>query len=225
MPPKAVMTMTGSSGSSVLGGLEHAEAVADRQAADRTARRPARCLLQALDRFGLVARFDDVMALRLERVPQHRAQRVLVFDEEDRCAAAAARSPSQPARRDAGLARFFLDVGDGLGLLGDFFLHAIELGDRALPLELELRALRRVVAVDEVGGERVDPALQRVGENLAALERGTRGVDPRAPVRLIFVPFGRGGSALPPGRLTDGTCVLGTGAGGQWRPGEWRRAP
>ena len=33
---------------------------------------------------GLIARFDDGVALRFERVAQHRAQRVLVLDEQDR---------------------------------------------------------------------------------------------------------------------------------------------
>ena len=115
----------------------------------------------------------------------------------------APRSP-QPSRRNAGLARFFLDVGDRLGLLGRSLSSRVELGDRALALEFELRALRRIVAIDDVGGERVEPALQGVGENAAALERRPRSVDARAPIRLIF-DFG---SALPPGRLSAGTCVL-----------------
>jgi hypothetical protein len=35
------------------------------------------------NRFGLVARFDDFVALRLEREAEHRAERVLVLDEQD----------------------------------------------------------------------------------------------------------------------------------------------
>ena len=69
-------------GVELLGRAQHAEAVADRQLQvgedDRRTRLP-----QLLDRFGLVARLEDRVPLRLERVPQHRPQRVLVLDEEN----------------------------------------------------------------------------------------------------------------------------------------------
>ena len=53
------------------------------------------------------------MALALERVPQHRAQRVLVFDDENLGGSGHAGGASaEPARRHAGFARFFFDVGD-----------------------------------------------------------------------------------------------------------------
>ena len=35
------------------------------------------------DRLGLIARFDDGVSLRFERVAQHHAQRVFVLDEQD----------------------------------------------------------------------------------------------------------------------------------------------
>ena len=67
------------------------------------------------DGFGLVARLDDGVPLRLERVAQHRAQRVLVLDQQNRRSRRArARASPQPAGRDASLARFFVEIGEGL---------------------------------------------------------------------------------------------------------------
>ena len=40
-------------------------------------------LLQHLHRFGGITRFDDLVAVAFQGMPQHRAQRVLVFDDED----------------------------------------------------------------------------------------------------------------------------------------------
>ena len=81
MLPYAVITMTGSSGSSSLaarstpkpspsGSLRSVRTTTGR------ARRSSRIGL------GLVARLEDGMALRLERVPEHRPERILVFDYE-----------------------------------------------------------------------------------------------------------------------------------------------
>ena len=93
-------------GVELLGGAQHAEAVAGRQLQigqdDGRTRLP-----QLLDRFGLVARFEDDVALRLERMAQHRPQRVLVFDEErlgkdgQRCSVTRLQL-SHPAGRNAG---------------------------------------------------------------------------------------------------------------------------
>jgi hypothetical protein len=41
------------------------------------------CLLHPLDCRGFIHRLDDRVALRLERMPQHRSQRVFVFNEKD----------------------------------------------------------------------------------------------------------------------------------------------
>ena len=49
---------------------------------------------------GLIARFDDGVALGFERVPKHDAQRILVLDEQDRwisCLAGTRAHRSQPA--------------------------------------------------------------------------------------------------------------------------------
>ena len=59
-------------------------------------------ILQRGHRFGLVASLDHVVALRLERELEHRAQRVLVFDEENGGALTrrdAASRTGTPARR------------------------------------------------------------------------------------------------------------------------------
>src|SRR6187402_3498948 len=95
------------------------------------------------------------------------------------------RSP-EPTRRNAGFARLFFDIGDGFGLLDDFLVHTIELGHRALARQFELRALRGIVAIDEIGRERIDAALQGVGEDAAAPERRTRGSNARPPVSFVL---------------------------------------
>ena len=127
---------------------QHPHAVALGQAEIRQHERGLE-ILERGDRFRLVARLDDVMALRLERELEHRAQRVLVFDEENR-EGAHAPGRSQPAgtparRASSSSAAIFLR------LLVQFLLDALELGERGLSIGLDFRALRRIVAVDEVG--------------------------------------------------------------------------
>ena len=69
-------------GIELLGGAQHAEAVADGKLQigedDGRTRLP-----QLLNGFGFVARFEDDVALRFERMAQHGPQRILVFDEEN----------------------------------------------------------------------------------------------------------------------------------------------
>ena len=91
---------------------QDAEAVSFRAAADRRA--PAQAgLLQQPDRFGLIARLEHGVPLPLQRVPQHRAQRVLVFDDaESGRELPRGRGSAQPAGRNTGLARFLFDVCD-----------------------------------------------------------------------------------------------------------------
>ena len=69
-------------GIDLLGGPEHAEAVAlGSRRSDRTT--AGLFLLQRRHGLGLIARFDDGVPLRLERMPQHRPQGVLVLDDEN----------------------------------------------------------------------------------------------------------------------------------------------
>ena len=62
---------------------QHAEAVPLRQAEIRQ-HHGGVAREQGGFRFALIARFDDGVPLRFERMAQHRPQRVLVFDDEDR---------------------------------------------------------------------------------------------------------------------------------------------
>ncbi len=82
MLPYAVITITGMSASNSFDGAQHAEAVAFRQAQIRQDERRL-VLLQHAHGLGLIARLEHGVALPLERMPQHRAQRVLVFDDEN----------------------------------------------------------------------------------------------------------------------------------------------
>ena len=98
----------GQFGIELLGGAQHAEAVAVRQPEVGQHDAGTRAL-QRGDGLGLVARFDDGVALRLERVAQHRAQRVLVLDEQDRrigrARARALTAASRQGRRPCALLR------------------------------------------------------------------------------------------------------------------------
>ena len=67
----------------LLGGTQDAEAVAIGQAkVGQDDAGPG--FTERLDGFRLIARFDDGVALRFERMPQHGAKRVLVLHQEDR---------------------------------------------------------------------------------------------------------------------------------------------
>src|SRR5262245_54138492 len=93
----------------------------------------------------------------------------------------------QPAGRNAAAARFLFGVGDGFLVVLDLFLETIELVERCLALGGDLRTLRRVVAVDEIGRQRVDPALQGLGVDLIALERFAKAGHPLRPVALTLL--------------------------------------
>ena len=82
MLPYAVITTTGTSGSSSFAARRIAESVAHGQLEiGQNDDRPG--LAKLANRFGLIARLEHGMAVRLERVPEHRPERVFVFDDED----------------------------------------------------------------------------------------------------------------------------------------------
>src|SRR5262249_56927708 len=58
---------------------------------------------------------------------------------------------AQPAGRNAGAARFFFEVGDGLLAVDDGLLEARELRKRSLPIALDDRSLRRIITIPEIG--------------------------------------------------------------------------
>ncbi len=74
------MTTTGTCGVELLGGAQHAEPVARGQLQVGQDHGGTR-LSQLLNGLRLVTRLDDDVALPFEGMAQHRAQRVLVFDE------------------------------------------------------------------------------------------------------------------------------------------------
>jgi hypothetical protein len=76
------MTTTGKLGIELLRGSQDTEAISSGQleiGKDNSRTR----LAKLMNRLGFVARFEDDMALRLERMTQHGAQRVLVFDQKN----------------------------------------------------------------------------------------------------------------------------------------------
>src|SRR5439155_4167815 len=79
---------------------------------------------------------------------------------------------AQPTRRNAGAARFFLEIGDGRLVVENGFLEPRELRKRLVAVGGHHGALRRVVAVDEVGGQSVDSGLERIGIDLVTLKSG-----------------------------------------------------
>ena len=140
--------------------------------------------------FRLVARFDDGVALRLERMAQHGAQRILVLDEQDgrigggRARAAHRSQPGgTPARRASSSrsAMRLLVVCDGL-------LQPARARRRAFWRSRSIDgALRRVVAVDEVGGQRVDARLRSPRRDSSSLvDLVLQRFQAAGPVRLVF---------------------------------------
>ena len=82
MLPYAVMTMTGTSASiSFEARRTPNPSPSGRRRSDRTSAGCVCC--RSLHGFRLIARLDDGVPLPLERMPQHRSQRVFVFDEEN----------------------------------------------------------------------------------------------------------------------------------------------
>src|SRR5689334_10809681 len=77
----------------------------------------------------------------------------------------------EPSSRHAGAARFLLDGGNLLCLTVDVPLDALELGEVLLPVLFERRLLVGIVAIDDLSGQGVDAALQRVEKHLAAIDR------------------------------------------------------
>src|SRR5947208_13760287 len=96
-----------------------------------------------------------------------------------------ARSP-HPAGRDTRAARFFLEIGEGLLVVLNGLRQARLLCDRLDALPLDRRTLDGIVPVDEVGRERVDAGLNRVGERLITIELGLERFQAAGPVRLIL---------------------------------------
>ena len=119
---------------------------------------------------------------------EHRAQRVLVLDEQDRRDrpdGARGTYRSQPAGTPS---RRASSSSSGIARRSslDDLLQAIEFGERLLAIRADLRLLRRIVAVHEIGRERIDPILKRTQEGLIAVELFAQRRHPGGPVRLVL---------------------------------------
>ena len=85
-------------GSTSLAELEDAKPVSNRQPKVRQ-HDGGDAVFHSLERFWLIFCLDNMVALRLERKAQHRPERVLVFDEQNRCTAEAVTATSPAERR------------------------------------------------------------------------------------------------------------------------------
>ena len=77
---------------------------------------------------------------------------------------------SKLVTKRAGAPRVLFGIGDGALVLLDPFLEAVELSEHLLAVRSDLAALRRVVAIDEVGRPAVDAALHGVAVRLVAVQ-------------------------------------------------------
>ena len=129
-------------------------------------------------------------------------QRVLIFDDEDlgwRRAQRRRRS-AQPAGRNSGLARLLFDVGD---LLLAFSMSPLRTRSSSASAFWRSSAIWErsigVVAGGEIGGQRVDTALEGFGEDFVAPEIVAGLRNPAAPgglilgVRCVRLLLGRAG--------------------------------
>ena len=182
------MTMTGSSGSSSLAARSTPKpSPSGSRRSDSTT--PGRLALQRRFGFGLIARFDDGVPLRFERVAQHRAQRVLVLDEQDRGIGELAGRDAHRSQPGGTPARRASSSRSAMAFLRVLRRSCFSRSSSAidfLTVPLDHGALRRIVAVHEVGRQRVDAGLHRVGVVLVARELVLQRLEPAGPVGLIL---------------------------------------
>ena len=76
-------------------------------------------------------------------------------------------------------------------MLVDFLLGSLEVRERLVTIRGNLCTLLGIVAVDEVGVERVDAALQRVCEALRPVEEVALILDALAPLSLFLLALHR----------------------------------
>ena len=187
MLPNAVITITGSSGSSSLAARSTPKpSPSGSRRSDSTT--PGRVALQGGDRFRLIARFDDGVALRLEREAQHRAQRVLVLDQQNRRIGRAPRASAHRSQPGGTPALRASSSRSAIAFLSSstLFCRRSSSLSALLAVALDDGALRRIVRADEIGGQRIDAALHRVGEHLVALELALQLLHAPRPVGLIL---------------------------------------
>src|SRR5262245_20718926 len=98
---------------------------------------------------------------------------------------------SDPASGRTSATSVVLDLGDVLGVLLDFLLGSIEVGECLIAIRGNLCTLLGYVALDEVGVERVDAALQRFCEALRPVEQDAFVLDALAPLGLFLLALRR----------------------------------
>ena len=149
-----------------LRGAQDAKAVAFRQAQVREDDR--RALLEHAHSLRLIARFEHGMALALQRMPKHRTQRVLVFDDENLSGGGhSGRSfyRSQPGGTPAFRASSSVSAIAFLQLF-DLALDAIRFLSRVLASIEVFVALEQVALVVDCG-QSAKPRLERVVNHLS----------------------------------------------------------
>src|SRR4051812_21902463 len=78
---------------------------------------------------------------------------------------------ADPAGRNAGLTRFFLNVGDRLVMRRDLFADTFELRERFLAIDPNLVPLIRIVTGRKISRQPIDATLKGIRKNLGAAER------------------------------------------------------
>ena len=186
------MTTTGNRGIDVLDGAQHAEAVAGRQPQIGQDDGGMRCWRSAASASGWSRASttgwpcDSSARRSIVRSESWSSTRRTTARRRRRPTAGTRAQRSQPAGTPALRASSSI-AGDRLGLRRRSRAARVRVRRRALARFCSMHgSLRRIVAVHEVGRQRVDAGLQRVGERVGALEAVARG--------------GRCGPASTPGR-------------------------
>ena len=194
--------MTGMSASISFVGAQHAEAVAVRQPQVRQHQRRLRLSAACRTASGWSRASRTAWPCRsracrsiVRSESLSSTMRIWAGDELK------ARQSAQPARRHAGLARLLFDVGDLLLALLD--VAASRARARRAPSGDRRRSARAATGSSRAAksvGERVDPALQRLGEHFVAPESSRASVIRPRHASSSFASVAPGASFLAAGR-------------------------
>src|SRR3954462_10267213 len=110
---------------------------------------------------------------------------------------------ADPAGRNTGLTRFFLNVRDRLVMRRDLFADAFELGERFLAIDPDLVPLVRIVTGRKISRQPIDATLKGIRKNLGAAERITFRRHPLLPVGFVLLGL-LAGSGRWSGRFVRG---------------------
>ncbi len=189
-------------GVELLRRAQHAKPVAFGQAQVREHDRGA--LLKHAHGLGLIPRLEHGMTLPLERVPEHRTQRVLVFDDENLSGGGHSDGScyrSQPGGTPAFRASSSVSAICLLQLF-DLALDAIRFLGRVLASIQVLVALEQIALV-VVGRQSAQPRLQRVVNDLSTPQVFARRRHARVPVGFALASSAAGASPFARARRQD----------------------